>query len=69
VLRCRVETFGFSAHSDRDGLAGYLERTAPKNVVFVHGDPAAVDWFKTSMALKLPDTQLLAALPGAALEL
>jgi Cft2 family RNA processing exonuclease len=69
VLRCRVETFGFSAHSDRTGLVGYLERTAPKNVVFVHGDPAAVDWFKTTMAPKLPDTQLLTALPGVALEL
>jgi len=69
VLRCRVETFGFSAHSDRDGLVSYLERTTPKNVVFVHGDPAAVDWFKTTMAPKIPDTQLLAAQPGVALEL
>jgi len=58
-----------SAPSDRDGLVSYLERTTPKNVVFVHGDPAAVDWFKTTMAPKIPDTQLLAAQPGVALEL
>lgn len=68
VLRCRVDTFGFSAHSDRDGLAAYLERTAPRNVVLVHGDPAAVDWFKTSLAPKLPDTRLFTPSPGVPLE-
>jgi Cft2 family RNA processing exonuclease len=69
ILRCRVETFGFSAHSDRGGLVSYLERTAPKNVVLVHGDPDAVDWFKTTLSPRLPGSRIQSAAPGVPLEL
>jgi Cft2 family RNA processing exonuclease len=69
VLRCRVETFGFSAHSDREGLVGYLERTAPKNVVLVHGDAAAVEWFGATLPPRLPGSRILNATPGVPLEL
>ena len=69
TLRCRVETFGFSAHSDREGIAKYLERTAPKNVVLVHGDPAAVEWFQSTLPPRLPGTRIQSAPPGIPLEL
>jgi Cft2 family RNA processing exonuclease len=69
TLRCRVETFGFSAHSDREGLANYLVRTAPKNVVLVHGDPAAVAWFETVLPPRLPGTRIHSAEPGVPIEL
>ncbi len=36
--------FHFSAHAPREALRDIVERVRPKNVVYVHGDPAAVDW-------------------------
>ncbi len=38
------QTFNFSAHARREELCDLVERLAPKNVVFVHGDPEAVEW-------------------------
>lgn len=39
-----IAWFHFSAHAPREALRGVIERTQPKNVVFVHGDPEAIDW-------------------------
>jgi len=69
TLRCRVETFGFSAHGDRDSFVQYLTNAAPKQVIFVHGDPDAQSWMKEAMAAHLPGTKFLTSAPGAALDL
>ncbi|MEI6871889.1 MAG: MBL fold metallo-hydrolase RNA specificity domain-containing protein, partial [Verrucomicrobiota bacterium] len=69
VLRCKVDTFGFSAHGDRDSIAAYLERTAPKNIIFVHGEPQAQDWFRQTLQPRLPNTQMHTVPPGVPLEL
>lgn len=36
--------FHFSAHAPRRALRALIERIHPKNVIFVHGDPEAIDW-------------------------
>jgi len=36
--------FSFSAHAPRAALGEVIRRIDPKNVVFVHGDPQAIDW-------------------------
>ncbi len=36
--------FNFSAHATRNELREVIRRLHPKNVVFVHGDPDAIDW-------------------------
>ncbi len=69
VLRCKVDTFGFSAHGDRDSIAAYLERTAPRNIIFVHGEPQAQDWFRQTLQPRLPNTQMHTVAPGVPLEL
>ncbi|MEI6714010.1 MAG: MBL fold metallo-hydrolase [Verrucomicrobiota bacterium] len=69
VLRCRVETFGFSAHSSRETSVEYLQKAAPAKIVFVHGDPDAMEWFKETMRPLLPQTELLSAEPGVTMEL
>ena len=38
------QSFNFSAHARREDLCRLVERLAPKNVVFVHGDPEAIEW-------------------------
>ena len=69
TVRCKVETFAFSAHSDRESIARYLEKAAPKRIILVHGDPTAIEWLQKTMREKLPATETLAAQPGVAIDL
>jgi Cft2 family RNA processing exonuclease len=39
-----ISRFHFSAHAPRAALREFVERTHPKNVIYVHGDPGAIDY-------------------------
>ncbi len=39
-----ITHFHFSAHAPRNALHQQINRLNPKNVIFVHGDPEAIDW-------------------------
>jgi len=39
-----IRYFHFSAHAPRKALQEVIQRVRPRNVVFVHGDPEAIDW-------------------------
>jgi Cft2 family RNA processing exonuclease len=39
-----IAWFHFSAHAPRTALQDFIARTHPRNVIYVHGDPAAIDW-------------------------
>jgi Cft2 family RNA processing exonuclease len=69
TLRCQVETFGFSAHSDRESLIDYVQRAAPKQVVLVHGDPDAQEWMRQTLSVRVPGTKVLSAPSGVPLDL
>jgi Cft2 family RNA processing exonuclease len=69
TLRCRVETFGFSAHGDRDSLVDYIQRAAPKQVILVHGDPDAQEWMRQTLSVRTPGTRVLSAPSGVPLDL
>jgi predicted metal-dependent RNase len=69
ILRCRVERFYFSGHATRESLRDYVKRVAPKKVVLVHGDPAAVEWFRETLSSELPACEIITPEPGVALEL
>lgn len=69
TLRCRVETFGFSAHGDRDSLVDYIQRAAPKQVILVHGDPDAQEWIRQALSVRAPGTRVLSAPSGVPLDL
>jgi Cft2 family RNA processing exonuclease len=68
-LRCQVEAFDFSAHAHREDIRSYVRRLAPKKIILVHGDPAALGWFQKSLSADLPGTEVLIPPPGEALEL
>lgn len=38
------QRFHFSGHAPREDLCAIIDRVNPKNVVFTHGDPEAIDW-------------------------
>ena len=67
--RAQVETFDFSAHSQRDDIRAYIKRVAPKKVVLVHGDPGALAWFKDAVHADLPGTEVVIPPPSIAIEL
>ncbi len=69
VIRCSVETFGFSAHGSRESITKFIQKAAPSKTVFVHGDPESVDWMKTVNQSEFPQGEFLQALPGIPLEL
>jgi Cft2 family RNA processing exonuclease len=68
-LRCHVETFQFSAHASRESIVAYATKLAPKKVVLVHGDPPAVEWIRSQIAVALPLSEVIVPTPGVELEL
>lgn len=46
VKLSNIQRFHFSAHAPREDLVEVIERTKPKNVIYVHGDREAVEWMK-----------------------
>jgi len=39
-----IDWFHFSAHAPRQALCEVVTRIRPKNAIFIHGDPEAIDW-------------------------
>jgi Cft2 family RNA processing exonuclease len=68
-LKCHMETFNFSAHSNREGIRVYVNRARPKKLILVHGDPNAIGWLAQTLQADLPETQVIIPAPGVTLEL
>jgi len=45
-----IRHFHFSAHAPRKGLRDVIARLHPRNVVYVHGDPEAIEWLSEATA-------------------
>lgn len=68
-LNCAVEKFNFSGHASRETLRAYANSVQPKKIILVHGDAAAVEWFRGTLSADMPETEVLTPTPGVALEL
>jgi Cft2 family RNA processing exonuclease len=68
-VRCRVEHFDFTAHAQREDLLAYILDVKPRVCVLVHGDPAALAWFKQELAIQAPGIQVVIPPPGEPIEL
>ncbi|MEY2499192.1 MAG: hypothetical protein QOD12_2748 [Verrucomicrobiota bacterium] len=68
-LRCHIEQFQFSAHASRESIVQYAKKLAPKRIVLVHGDPAAVEWTRAQLAAELPAADVIVPPPGVELKL
>jgi Cft2 family RNA processing exonuclease len=66
---CTVHELNFSAHSPREDLLDYAVRLRPSTIILVHGDPAAMEWFRSQLATKLPATRVVIAQPGVPVDL
>lgn len=63
-VKCRVEKYDFSGHSDRDQLEQFIRAVGPKEALIVqHGDPesvaALVEWAEKELSCKVYGPQLL----------
>ena len=65
----QVEVFDFSAHSQREDILAYIRRLQPKKVILVHGDPGALEWFRSTLAAQEPAMKVVIPPPGEAMEL
>ena len=68
-LRCAVERFNFSGHASRESIRAYVNRVTPKKIILVHGDPSAIEWFRTGLAQDLPKSEIIVAPPGLPVEI
>ena len=68
-FRCQVEQFQFSAHASRESILEYIKKVAPKKVVLVHGDLAAVESTRAAAAAALPHSEVTVPPPGVEIEL
>jgi len=57
-VRCRVEKYGLSAHSDRDKILGFLSTLRPRTVIFAHGSEEAISQI-SDMAVKELDANIV----------
>jgi Cft2 family RNA processing exonuclease len=68
-VRCKMETFQFSAHASRESIVAYVKKLAPKKVVLVHGDPPAVEWTRAQISAELAGAEVIIPTPGVEIEL
>ncbi|MEM6915214.1 MAG: MBL fold metallo-hydrolase [Verrucomicrobiota bacterium] len=69
VIHCEVHRFDFSGHAPRDQIADYAHSCSPKNVILVHGDPEARNWFLDELTRRLPESRILVPKPGEEISL
>ena len=68
-LSCQLEQFNFSAHASRETLRAYVNKVRPKKIILVHGDSSAIEWFRSTLAGDLPQSEILMPTPGVPIEL
>lgn len=68
-LNCQLEQFNFSAHASRETLRAYVNKVRPKKIILVHGDAEAIEWFRSTLAGDLPQSEILMPTPGVPIEL
>jgi Cft2 family RNA processing exonuclease len=68
-IQANIEQFQFSAHATRESLVDYAKKISPKKILLVHGDPAAVEWMRSTLSNELPGSEIIVPAPGVELEL
>jgi predicted metal-dependent RNase len=68
-LHCEVQEFDFSGHAVREDLRQFANDVSPRQVVLVHGDDDAYQWFQSALREDLPEADVVVAEPGKAIPL
>lgn len=63
--KCTVHKFQFPSHSNREEIFSLIKKTKPSQVVLVHGEDEARDWFGYNILKEYPNTKVYAPSTGA----
>ncbi|QDQ43094.1 MBL fold metallo-hydrolase [Methylacidiphilum kamchatkense] len=66
---CEVDQFDLTSHALREDILSYIQFLEPRTCILVHGDPAALDWFKQKLEEESPQIQLIIPPPGQLIEI
>lgn len=69
TVRCRVDRFRFSGHSNRRDLLALVDRLSPKRVILVHGERRAREWMADNIRFFHPEIEVFAPAQGERVEL
>jgi predicted metal-dependent RNase len=68
-IDCSIDEFNFSGHAPRESLLEYIQKTKPKVLILVHGDPLSLQWFAAAVEASLPGTRVIVPEPGRCYEI
>jgi Cft2 family RNA processing exonuclease len=68
-IDCSIDEFNFSGHASRESLLEYIQKTKPKVLILVHGDPLSLQWFARAVEESLPGTRVIVPEPGRCYEI
>jgi Cft2 family RNA processing exonuclease len=68
-IDCSIDEFNFSGHASRESLLEYIQKTKPKVLILVHGDPLSLQWFAAAVEASLPGTRVIVPEPGRCYEI
>ena len=68
-VRCEVEKFRLTGHSNRRDLITLVQRLGPEITVLVHGDPGARSWMADNIRFFHPETEVVLSEQGRPLTL
>jgi Cft2 family RNA processing exonuclease len=57
-LRCMVEKFRLTGHSNRRDLLAIARNLDPEHVILVHGEPAAREWMAKNIHSQMPHVEI-----------
>jgi Cft2 family RNA processing exonuclease len=63
-INCSIDEFNFSGHAPRESILQYIQKTKPKTVILVHGDPLSLQWFAGAVEASLPGTRVIVPEPS-----
>jgi Cft2 family RNA processing exonuclease len=67
-VQCRVDSFDFTSHCNREHMLDCALRLRPRNIVLVHGDPPGIEWFRRELRAHLPDANIVIPPSGETIE-
>ena len=68
-VRAQVERFRFSGHAHRRDLVALVDRVQPRTIVLVHGETAAKEWMRDTIAEAHPDVKVIIPEQGREIDL
>ena len=61
---CQIDEFDFSSHATREELRAFANQMKPKQIILVHGDIDAQEWFEKVLKEDMPNCDVRGAQPG-----